>query len=571
MLRHANDEGVFIRSMASRGWAGGLSAAVSDAIRVLDASGKDLILVETVGIGQADVEIMKVTHAVAVVVMPSMGDEIQVSKAGLMEIADVYVVNKGDLEGADLAALEILRMVRESRSKNARPPVVKVSALKNEGMDELAKAIDQLKEKMGEEEGRAMRVRSTSGMLVETAKSILLTSVERRMEAESSDLAEEVLSGTMNFEDAVKKVSRPPETHGEAYIRTPDMSARRERAIEMDNLAERLSEYVSSVRYRDLPQEVVVEAKTNVIDAFGCAIGAFDAEPVAAARRVAGAVRVNGSTVLGTRSRTTPDLASFVNGIMVRYFDFNDTYLSKEPGHPSDNIPACLAVAEAEGVGGRDLLLAMVLAYEVQSRLCDAADIRHRGWDHVCYGLVSASLAAGKLMGLSVEKMTQAVNIALNGHIAMRQVRAGELSDWKGCSFANAERNAVFSAQLAREGMNGPSPIFEGEMGFFKQVSGPFDLDTESFGGRKGRFKLLETYVEVLPRRVSCAERHLGRLRASGPDGRPEEGARRCRSTRTRRAIRSWARTRRSGSRPQRRRRTTAFRTSSGWPSWMGG
>jgi 2-methylcitrate dehydratase len=145
------------------------------------------------------------------------------------------------------------------------------------------------------------------------------------------------------------------------------------------------------------------------------------------------------------------------------------------------------------------LIAAAVAAYEVQCRLCDAADIRHRGWDHVNYGLVSSSLAAAKLMGLDSRKATESVNIALGGHVAMRQVRVGELSMWKGASFSNAARNGVFSALLAREGMTGPSPIFEGEMGFFRQVSGKFSLDVRGLGGRRGTYKVNETYIKYWP------------------------------------------------------------------------
>jgi len=265
-------------------------------------------------------------------------------------------------------------------------------------------------------------------------------------------------------------------------------------------LAEELAEYVSSVRYANIPEAVVSEAQKRVIDSIGCAIGAFNAEPVRIARGVVGKMRTGGqSTLLGTRMRSSPELATFVNCIMVRYLDYNDTYLSKEPAHPSDNIPACLAVAEAEGASGREFLLSVILAYEIQCRLCDAGSLRHRGWDHVNYGLVSTALAAGKLMDLPVRKMKQAVNISLSGHTALRQVRAGELSMWKGASFANAARNGVFSALLARGGMTGPSPVFEGEMGFFKQVSGPLTVDTQLFGGRRGSFKLTETYIKYFP------------------------------------------------------------------------
>ena len=268
-------------------------------------------------------------------------------------------------------------------------------------------------------------------------------------------------------------------------------------------IAEELSQYVSSTKYSDIPENIIHESKKRIIDALGCGIGAFNEDPVKFSRKIAERARVeDGATLLGTKRKSTPDLASFVNGIMVRYFDYNDTYLSKEPAHPSDNLGACLSVASSEGASGKDLLLSVALAFEIQCRLCDLADIRHRGWDHVCYGLVSTALASGWLMDLTTERLTQAVNLALNSHITMRQVRAGELSMWKGCSFANAGRNGVFSTLLAREGMTGPSPIFEGEMGFFKQVSGPFQINTEDFGGRSGGFKIGETYLKYFPAEI---------------------------------------------------------------------
>jgi len=265
-------------------------------------------------------------------------------------------------------------------------------------------------------------------------------------------------------------------------------------------LARSLAEYVLSVQYQRLDSRTAKEMKARIIDALGCAIGACAEEPVTIARRAVAGLRGTGvSTLLGTRSRTTPELATFVNGLMIRYFDFNDTYLSKEPAHPSDNLAPCFAVAESEAAQGKEVIAAAVAAYEIQCRLCDAADIRHRGWDHVNYGLVSSSLAASKLMGLDRREATESVNIALSGHIAMRQVRAGELSMWKGASFSNAARNGVFAALLAREGMTGPSPIFEGEMGFFKQVSGKFSLDVREFGGRRRTYKVNETYIKYWP------------------------------------------------------------------------
>jgi 2-methylcitrate dehydratase len=122
------------------------------------------------------------------------------------------------------------------------------------------------------------------------------------------------------------------------------------------------------------------------------------------------------------------------------------------------------------GANGRDAITATALAYEVQCRLCDAASIRARGWDHVTYGAFSTALASAKLMKLDRVKTRHAVNIAGVACAAMRQARVGELSHWKGVAFANAARHGVYSALLARAGMTGPAPIFEGQMGFEKEL-----------------------------------------------------------------------------------------------------
>ncbi len=267
-------------------------------------------------------------------------------------------------------------------------------------------------------------------------------------------------------------------------------------------LAERLATYAHDLTYEKLPHRAILEAKRRIIDALGCAMGAIScgSEPAKIAVQVAQlSSNPNGATVLTTRHKTSPDLAAFASGVMMRYLDFNDTYLSKEPAHPSDNIAAILAVAEAEKRSGRDILTAIVLAYEIQCRLCDAASIRSRGWDHVTYGSFSAGLAAGKLFGLSKQQLVHVQGLAATPNNAMRQTRVGELSHWKGCAFANASRNAVFAAMLAKHGMTGPSEIFEGEMGFWAQVSGPFEL--VPFGGENGNpdFMINQTYVKHFP------------------------------------------------------------------------
>ena len=263
-------------------------------------------------------------------------------------------------------------------------------------------------------------------------------------------------------------------------------------------LAHQLADYVCAVRFENLSKEVVHEVKRRVIDSIGCALGAWKEEPFVIARRVAADFSAkHGSTIVGTDHKAPPDWAAFANGCAIRYFDFNDTYLSKEPAHPSDNISAALAVAESVGASGRELIAAIALAYEVQCRLCDAASIRARGWDHVTYGTFSTALASAYLMKLDPEKTRHAVNIAGVAGAAMRQSRAGELSHWKGVAFANAARHGVFSALLAREGMSGPAPIFEGEMGFEKQLGVSLGNVGEKFRGAPAM--ILKTSIKYWP------------------------------------------------------------------------
>lgn len=266
------------------------------------------------------------------------------------------------------------------------------------------------------------------------------------------------------------------------------------------NLARRLARYVGDFDARRLPPEVVACVRQRFLDSLACALGAYHAPPVQVARQLARAVEVPRSTVLGSTLQTTPELAAFANGTMVRYLDYNDGYMGLEPGHPSDSIFPCLALAEAEGLPGGKLVAAIVIAYEIQMRLQDAASLNKRGWDQVNYISVAMALAASYLFGLNESQAEQAINLSLNGHIAMRQVRSGTLSDWKGCSAANAARNAIFAAQLARCGMTGPAPIFEGQMGFFAQVTGALELATDRFGGEAPRdYAILSSLTKTFP------------------------------------------------------------------------
>jgi LAO/AO transport system kinase len=144
MQELSTDEGVFIRSMATRNYAGGLARATKDAVKVLDAAGKDIVIVETVGAGQSEVEIIKVAQTIVVVHAPGLGDEIQAIKAGIMEIADVFVVNKADRENANKAVIDIQANLQlNSKESRWKPPVLKTTALTGEGVPELIEKIEE--------------------------------------------------------------------------------------------------------------------------------------------------------------------------------------------------------------------------------------------------------------------------------------------------------------------------------------------------------------------------------------------------------------------------------------------
>ena len=241
-------------------------------------------------------------------------------------------------------------------------------------------------------------------------------------------------------------------------------------------LTDRLADFALDTRFEELPAEVVKEAKRRLLDTLACAIGALDEPAPQIARRVASRIQGNPAATLIGGGRSAPDWAAFANGVHIRYLDCNDTYLSLEPAHPSDNWAAVMAAGEAAEASGADWITAAVVAYEVQGCLCDAACIRARGWDHTTYGSISTTLAAARLLHLDHFQTLHALGIAGTTGAALRLTRVGELSMWKGCAAAFAARNGVFAAQLASQGMTGPSPLFEGDMGFIQQVSGPLDL-----------------------------------------------------------------------------------------------
>ncbi|PWS48281.1 methylmalonyl Co-A mutase-associated GTPase MeaB [Streptomyces sp. FT05W] len=200
MSEHASDPGVYIRSMATRGHLGGLAWSAPQAIRVLDAAGCDVILVETVGVGQSEVEIASQADTSVVLLAPGMGDGIQAAKAGILEIGDVYVVNKADRDGADATARELNHMLGLGESRGPgdwRPPIVKTVAARGEGLDEVVEALEKHRAWMEERGVLAERRTARAAREVET---IAVTALRERIADLHGDrrldaLAERIVAG----------------------------------------------------------------------------------------------------------------------------------------------------------------------------------------------------------------------------------------------------------------------------------------------------------------------------------------------------------------------------------------
>lgn len=264
----------------------------------------------------------------------------------------------------------------------------------------------------------------------------------------------------------------------------------------MDSMIESLAEYASGLRYRDLTPEAVHECKRRLVDTLGCLAGGFDARPSAIARALARRGRGKpAARVLGTQERSTPELAAFANGVMMRYLDFNDATFGKSAGHPSDVFAAVLAAADAVRANGRGAITAAALAYEVFCNFSESVE-REQGWDHVVFGVIASAVGAGKVLGLSRAKMGNAIALAAIPNMALEQTRTGELSMWKGCAAANAARNGVFAAKLAQEGLTGPEQAIEGKWGVWHALG---NFRWQPFGGRGGPFRVTQTHIKYFP------------------------------------------------------------------------
>jgi 2-methylcitrate dehydratase len=275
----------------------------------------------------------------------------------------------------------------------------------------------------------------------------------------------------------------------------------RENVGERATVAEDVARWIVDLRYEELPANVIARAERVLLDTVGCALGAIGAEPVQIAQQVVAMQGGNPqATILGIGRKVSCEQAAFLNAMALRYLDYNDYVALGRPNHGSLNVAPALAVAEMQGLTGKDLLLGLVAGYELEVRLRDAIARNEReGWDVTSIGAQYASAAtAGKLLGLDRTKLANALAIAGSNANTLAEVRQGaEMTPAKGSAEPMAVRNGVFAALLARAGLTYPLTIFEGKNGFAKAVSGSFD--DAILRQRSGDFQILKNCTKLWP------------------------------------------------------------------------
>jgi 2-methylcitrate dehydratase len=272
----------------------------------------------------------------------------------------------------------------------------------------------------------------------------------------------------------------------------------------ISSLETQLIEYSMSLVFEDLSPKVISQAKRRITDTIGGALGAFEAKPVEIARTVVPKVNnARSARIWGSLEKSTPEGAAFANGTMLRYLDINDTHRTIDGSHPSDNLGGVIALAESLNLGGRDVLLALTISYEIQCRFVDSVPFNENGWDQPVPGVIAMALAAGRMLNLNASSMRDALALAVTPNLCTYQTRAGELSMWKGAAAANGARQGIFAAMLASKGMTGPFEAFDGIYGLWNQtIKKQHNIAPLSFG--KSLFGVEQTNIKMYPVRDSC-------------------------------------------------------------------
>ncbi len=293
-----------------------------------------------------------------------------------------------------------------------------------------------------------------------------------------------------------------------------------------NTISRTISEYAVGLKYEDLPREVIFEVKRFLYDSIGCAFGGYHTKDVNILREIYEEMEgAEESTIIGFGKKIPAVNATLVNSLMIRALDFNDIYWQEDPSHPSDIIPAALSLAESTNASMKDVIVAIVLAYEFEQRLCLFAKpgIRERKWHHATLTQFVSPIVAGKILNLNVDQMVNAIGISGSHNHTIGCPTAGKLTMMKNTVDPMAVQSGVLAALMARKGYSGTEAVFEGKEGFMDTFLGwdpkagktaPVSLpgrdgtthqkgwswDLEALTGNLGKsFKIMECSMKAFP------------------------------------------------------------------------
>jgi 2-methylcitrate dehydratase len=245
-------------------------------------------------------------------------------------------------------------------------------------------------------------------------------------------------------------------------------------------IVQKMAAFICNAQFEDLSGMAREQIKIRILDSFGAAIGANSSGPLPSLRAHIDDFGRSAQCSLIGGGRTSPDFAALYNGALVRYLDFNDSYLAVgETCHPSDNISAIMAAGEYAGISGKDFMLAVAVAYQVHCRLSDEAPVRAKGFDHTTQGAYAIAAGVSKALKLDPDRTACALSLSGTPLNALRVTRTGALSHWKGLAYPYTAFAALSSTFLATRGITGPLEVFEGNKGFQESVAGKFHIEWE--------------------------------------------------------------------------------------------
>ena len=242
----------------------------------------------------------------------------------------------------------------------------------------------------------------------------------------------------------------------------------------MTSLSGKIAQFALDLKYDDIPEISIWEAKRFLLDSMGCALAAVNNEDMETMFRFTD--KLGGkpeATVIGREEKTNASNAALMNCLLTRALDYNDIYWEEDPAHPSDIIGAALAAAEVNGKTGKDALVAIVIAYELTLRWCHAAHpgVREVGWHHASLIQFVSPFVAGKMYDLNLDQMIAAAGISGSSHFTLGGVVAGHLTNMKNTAAPLASQAGVIAAMMAKEGYEGPVEVFEGKEGVFEVIN----------------------------------------------------------------------------------------------------